>query len=531
MPSLVFLRHDEKLMEYRLHGGRTSIGRADSCDIALPGNAISRTHCVIQGRGESWSILDRSRHGTTVNGEQVQHCSLKNGDRIRVGDFEVVFYASLHASSSTTSDLQPARLHEQLLDTSEETLHIQQAALEVVEGPDAGQTLRLDRARLSLGGRGSTMVLADSMLVAEHCRLRIARGRVMLEPGRGAVWFDGCQLRQVTPVYPEETFRIGETTLKLVVGEANLAPEAKRFGEMQGKSAAMRRLFGTLRVLAGHDEPVLIIGESGTGKELTARGLHEHSPRASRPFVSLNCGGLSQQLLHSELFGYEKGAFTGASSRRDGAFQQADGGTLFLDELGELPLEAQATLLRALGGGGIRRVGSFTPEYPDVRVIAATNRDLIQMVRSGEFREDLFFRLETLFIRLPPLRVRVDDIEPLARHFAQQVNPLATLTPDALSVMRSHSWPGNVRELVNVIRRSIISNGPRIEAHHLVFHAIRFSSAGSDLPAMPPVTDLHSREYLQELLHQHGGNRAAAARTLRMSRSTLLYRLKKVGLS
>ena len=529
MPHLVFFRRDEKLMEYRLQGGRTTLGRADSCDISLPGDEISRNHCVVSGHGQRWTLSDRSRHGTTVNEALVRRAALQDGDRIGIGAYQVIFSAGERESMST-AEAVPARLHEQLLEASERALHIRQAALTITEGLGAGQTFRLRRARVTVGTQGSGIVLDDPTVTADHCRLRVSRGRVMLEPGRGVVWLDGQRLREITPLYPDESFRLGETTLRLSVGEAELQPEAQRFGDMQGSSTAMRRLFGTLRVLAGHDEPVLVMGESGTGKELTARGLHEHSPRSAGPFIPLNCGGLPQHLLQSELFGYEKGAFTGATERRDGAFQQADGGTLFLDELGELPLEAQATLLRVLGGGGVRRVGGFTVEHPDVRVIAATNRDLVEMVQAGTFREDLFFRLETLFVELPPLRSRREDIALLAERFARRFNPEASIAPDAMAALVDHSWPGNVRELQNVIRRAATFSGTtRIEARDVTFHTIRFSRAPSAPRASSPGPQLDRGE-LQVLLARHGGNRSAAARDIGMSRSTFLYRLKKAGL-
>lgn len=524
-PHLVFFRQGEQVLEYRLSPGQTTLGRADSCDISLPGDEISRSHCLIQGHGQQWTVVDRSRHGTTVNGERTRRAELSDGDRIGVGMFEIVFRAHTREVTST-ADALPARLHEQLLRSSEDGLVIQVAALEVVEGEGLGATHPLRQARVTVGGDGSGIALGDPMLVADHCRLRVSRGRVMLEPGRGAVWLDGSRLRQITPLYPGEVFRIGETTLRLVLQEARPDQEAGRFGEMRGESPAMRRLFGRMRMLAGHDDPVLIIGDSGTGKELAARALHEHSPRAAGPFIPLNCGGLAPQVLHSELFGYEKGSFTGAEDRRDGAFHKAHGGTLFLDELGELSMDAQASLLRALGGGGIRRVGGFVLEYPDVRVIAATNRDLRGMVRNGEFRTDLFFRLETLFIQLPSLRDRPDDIRALAEHYASQQDPRAFISPDAMAVLLRHSWPGNVRELFNVIRRATLEGGVHIGAKDLYFHKLSLDQATSHRSDV----DESSRPFLETLLARHGGNRSQAARELGLSRSTLLYRLKKVGL-
>ena len=529
MPNLLFFRQGEKLLEHHLPPGRTTIGRADTCDIALPGDSISRTHCFIDGRGKEWTIQDRSRHGTWLNGERLsERTALSIADRLQIGDFEILF-AEAEAEAAPTADALPARTHEEVIDSARDALHVEQARLVVVEGDEPGRRLPLERARLTLGGPGSDLVLRSDAVRSSHCRLHASQGRVMIEPLRGEVWLDARRLRALTPLYPDEEFRVGDVVLRAERAPVALKQDAVRFGQMRGRSQPMRRLFGRLRVMAGHDEPVLIMGESGTGKELAAQGLHEHSPRAPGPFVPINCGALPAHLLESELFGYEKGAFTGASERRDGAFQQAHGGTLFLDELGEMPTTAQTSLLRALSGGGVRRIGSFVPEYPDVRIIAATNKDLVQMVREGTFREDLFFRLETLYVELPPLRERGEDIELLARHFARDAEVTATITPDALATLRAHGWPGNVRELRNVIRRAIFTESHRIDAHHLVFHQLSGITAA---PTRAPFEDrAKSPDYIRAALQQNQGNRSAAARDLGVSRSTLLHRMKKLGIS
>jgi len=245
---------------------------------------------------------------------------------------------------------------------------------------------------------------------------------------------------------------------------------------------------------------------------------------------------LPAHILESELFGYGRGAFTGANTRRAGAFQRADGGTLFLDELGELSLTAQASLLRALGGGGIRRMGGFEIEYPDVRIIAATNRDLVGLIRRRRFREDLFFRLETLFVKLPPLRDREGDIEMLARQWAKKTSVEASITAEAMALLKAHRWPGNIRELQNVIRRAILTRGNRIEANHLFFHHLE--DAPEPVLEEPEVLSEEEREIykknldrktIQMLLDRHNGNRAAVARALGMSRSTLIHRMKRLG--
>ena len=372
MPRLLFYRAEERLLEYRLRPGRTTIGRADLCDVSLPGESISRTHCVIDGRGSDWRLIDRSRHGTTVDGVRTdRRAALSDGVKIGIDPYTLVFRTN-DELASPTAEATPVRTHESLLRV-DEAVAVAQARLLVVDGPGKGERFYLRRPRMTLGGPGSTIALSEPSLVRDHCRLRISRGRVMLEPGKGAVWMDGHLLRDITPVFPDEEFRLGACVLRVDSEPLLLRPEADQFGEMVGTSPPMKKVFGLLKRMAGHDDPVLIIGESGTGKELAAHGIHQHSTRAEGPFVPINCGAVAAELFESELFGHVKGAFTGAVADKAGAFQQAAGGTLFLDEVGELPLPAQSKLLRVLSGGGVRRVGTFQLEYPSVRVVAATN--------------------------------------------------------------------------------------------------------------------------------------------------------------
>ena len=224
-----------------------------------------------------------------------------------------------------------------------------------------------------------------------------------------------------------------------------------------GRSPAMQEIYRVLARLMGTDLTVTIYGESGTGKELVARALHDYGKRRQAPFVALNMAAIPKELIESELFGHEKGAFTGAAERYAGRFEQASGGTLFLDEIGDMPLEAQTRLLRVLQEGEFTRVGGRTPIRADVRTIAATHRDLRQMVRQGLFREDLFYRLNVVPLRLPPLRQRAEDIPELVRHFLSQAEaeglPPKSVSPDAMALLRSYRWPGNVRELENLVRR------------------------------------------------------------------------------
>ena len=303
-----------------------------------------------------------------------------------------------------------------------------------------------------------------------------------------------------------------------------------------GESSAIRAVLDTIRQVAGSDTTVLLVGETGTGKELIARALHAESPRAARAMVTVNCGAIAPGLIESELFGHERGAFTGAVQRRVGRFEAADRSTLFLDEVSELPLEGQVKLLRALQEQEVERVGSTRPIKVDVRLIAATNRDLERDVAEGRLRPDLFYRLNVLPIHIPPLRERREDIARLTRHFIahfeRKLNkPLSGIDADSLRRLQAHSWPGNVRELRNVIERAcVLSRGPVI---HIDRPPAAVTPTEDDAEAFPSLAD-HERSYLRRvLIHTKGrisGPRGAAA-ILDVHPNTLRSRLDRLGLT
>jgi DNA-binding NtrC family response regulator len=313
-----------------------------------------------------------------------------------------------------------------------------------------------------------------------------------------------------------------------------------------GNSPAMDGVHRLIATVAPTESTVLILGETGTGKELAARTLYQQSKRATMPFVPVNCGALSENLVESELFGHRRGAFTGADRDHKGLFEVANGGTLFLDEVGELNKNIQVKLLRFLESGEIRRVGETEPFRTDVRILCATNRDLRQMIKEDLFREDLYFRVNTFEIRLPPLRERRSDIPALARHLlaraarrpAEQVGEL--LSPEAVDVLLEHDWPGNVRELANVMEHAyIIAGGQQILPEHLPHH-IRPAPGGPptlSLTAVPGKAESGSggrtlREiemaHVLRVLEKHGGNKPAAAAELGISLKTLYNKLNQL---
>ena len=323
---------------------------------------------------------------------------------------------------------------------------------------------------------------------------------------------------------------------------------AEAFHNLVGRSPRMREAFALLEKAAGLDITVLLLGETGTGKELAARAIHYHSARKERRFVPVNCGALPADLVESELFGHARGAFTGAAAAKPGLFEEAEGGTLFLDEVGELPLPAQVKLNRALQEKEIRRVGDTQPVKVDVRVIAATHRDLREEAKAGRFREDLFYRLHVFPVTLPPLRDRADDVPLLAHHFlAKHARALrreaGAFEPEALGRLAGYAWPGNVRELENAIERAVaVSAGDRIGVADLppeVAGATPAPLAGIDpaalakLPyreAVAEARDRTSRDYLVALLAEFGGNVTRAAERAGLERESLHRLLRKHGI-
>lgn len=306
-----------------------------------------------------------------------------------------------------------------------------------------------------------------------------------------------------------------------------------------GRSPSMREIFSTVMRVAPTRATVLLAGESGVGKDMIARAIHHHSPRAGRPFVKINCTALPENLMESELFGYEKGAFTGANVSKPGKFEQADTGTVFLDEIGDVPLPVQVKLLRILQEREFERLGSNKTRHIDVRVLAATNVDLRAALEEGTFREDLYYRLNVLPIDIPPLRERKEDIPFLAEHFVRKLakdigSPVQSISEGAIQRLSQYYWPGNVRELENVIERSmVLASGNTLEADDIrldVEAKARPASAGDSFLPEGTTLEQHEQSIIREALKRANGNKSQAARLLGLTRNALRYRLSQMGL-
>ncbi len=429
----------------------------------------------------------------------------------------------------------------------------EELVLVVVSGQARGQRVKVqDHMRIGKAP-DNDLVLPDDTVSRHHCELtRGATGIVVRDLGSTNHTRVGRTTVREATVEPGSTLTVGnvELILRTELNRAQILPsESDHFGEALGTSLAMRAIFGVLERIAPTDAAVLLEGETGTGKDVIARAIHDQSPRNGQPFVVVDCGAVSYNLIESELFGHERGAFTGAVASRQGAFEVAGRGTVFLDEVGELPLDVQPKLLRVLESGEFRRVGGNRTLRAAARIVAATKRDLKEEVERGKFREDLYFRLAVVPVSVPPLRTRREDVPALVSHFlsiAKKRDPAAadiSLTPDTVAALSAHDWPGNVRELRNVLDRAIYiataSGDKELRLVDLPVSASAEARAANQLSFSPALSYRETRaafeadfeqRYVAWLLGRHRGNISAAAREARMDRKHLYDLARKHGL-
>ena len=525
MPTLRFYFQDQILFEHHMRLSAIRVGRADSCDISLPGEGVSRQHFKIFRRNSSWIIEDTSKHGTKVNGNIIQKQELQYNDFIQIQQYQIEFLEETMESSPTQDDLIAISADRVVVADSE--CIVEEGFLEILGGESSKILLRVEGKKSTIGKKGSKLQLNDQNALVDHANVYMSYGRLMIEPNQGPVYLNNMPIHTVTPVYPQDEIQIATTSLRMVVQQSLLTDSVGEFGIMKSSVPVMQKLFARLHKFAGHNFPVLLLGESGVGKELVARSLHMSSIRSSSPYIAINCASIPENLIESELFGYEKGAFTGAGQRKDGAFQQADGGTLFLDELGEISLAAQSKLLRTLDSGEVKRVGGIGVEYPDVRIIAATNKNLLQMVEEGTFRKDLLFRLSVLLAEIPPLRERKGDIKDLAHQILSQSKRNYSIDEGVWDILLQHQWSGNVRELRNVLQRALVLSGGHIQQEHIQFFTLEDLKQATFISL---TKDEQQEMRLRRDLDEKGGNVSALAREYGVARSTLVYRLRRFNL-
>ena len=419
-------------------------------------------------------------------------------------------------------------------------LRVQRVRIMVVDGPDQGRDIVSSGTTVRVGSHPQNdLVLSDPTVSRQHCEISFedSRIRVVDRGSANGTFATGVRLRDAE-ITPGTVLRVGRSSLQVSAAEDTIRiplSMSDRFGALLGNSLKMRQLFAILERVSPTDETVLLEGESGTGKELAAEGIHAVSRRTDGPFVIFDCGATPRELVESALFGHIRGAFTGAIADRAGVFEEADGGTLFLDEIGELPLDLQPKLLRALERREIRRVGETAYQPVDVRIVAATNRSLEEEVNARRFREDLYYRLAVVRITMPTLRARPEDIPLLVNHFIRQASPgdpAVRLPESVLASFMTQPWRGNVRELRNAVRRAVSVQDFSTDAMQLSAPAgasPRTAASLAQLP-YPEALDRFERDYFEAALSESGGNISAAARRAGVNRKLIQRLLKRHGL-
>ncbi len=424
--------------------------------------------------------------------------------------------------------------------------------LRVVAGPDAGRDHLLDEGTTMVGTHADNdVVLTDNTVSRYHLEVRVRSDGILVKDldTTNGTRHGGTKLGQVVLTGPAR-LRLGKHTEVEVAPDEHEVPlddyPGDRYGRVIGSVPAMRRLFALLARVAPTDATVLLAGETGTGKEAIAEAVHQGSRRAAGPFIVVDCGSIPHELIASELFGHARGSYTGATSDKRGLIEVASGGTLFLDEIGELALDLQPQLLRVLDKRQVRRVGETAPIDVDIRVVAATHRDLRAMVKAGQFREDLYYRLAVVRAEIPPLRERLADLPALARHFAEEMGRSGfDLSAALLDQLAHHDWPGNVRELRNVVERALSLGTSQLELGG-GDDAPRAGTATAALAGgMTPPADVlelpfkeakaaliegFEREYLIHLLARHKGNISRAAAEAGIDRNYIHRLVKKYGI-
>jgi transcriptional regulator with GAF, ATPase, and Fis domain len=403
----------------------------------------------------------------------------------------------------------------------------------VVRRGDSFEALPLARDAVIGRGSGCDVAIDDESISRRHARVRLSPLAVEDLGSRNGTWIRERRLaaNEPAPLAPGEPFRVGDVSLFVDRARPRASAPKRPLPGVVVRDPKLAQLYAVLDVVAASPLRILVLGETGVGKEVFAKAIHAKSPRAAATFLALNCAALPEATLEGELFGYVKGAFTGATHDKPGLFEAAGGGTVFLDEVGELPLAMQAKLLRFLESGEVMRLGSVAPVHVDVRVLSATNRDLRALAERGEFRADLYYRLAGTTLELPPLRERIADIEPLAQLFAGAI--AATLgkspprfAPDAIAALEACRWTGNVRELKNVVERAVVMHGGgELRAEDLgLAPAKPQGRLWSELEAV-------ERQRIVDALAAVGGNQVKAAKALGIARATLIKRIEQFGLA
>jgi len=590
MPSLRVSAPGQKPTVYHLYKKITSIGSAGENDIVLPDPLVAESFAHIHHDGRNYNFATIERKNTAVvNGKKRKKHKLGHQDKLVIGNVELVFsledepaeeqeaaptvtdvdaYRKLHEFSARLMDKhQLTELLDELMDAIIEITNADKGFLILMDGDHldvkVARNLKQENIADAITQLSDSIVakvvktkrpviISDAMnddefgsarsvmnlkLSSVICAPLLDRGNLigLIYVGNSSVidLFTSDTLNALTIFSAQASLIIANALLLDMLkhdnAELSEALDRIRFGEIVGTSPAMQEVFRKIDKVAGTDISVLVTGETGTGKELIAREIHQRSPRAHKPFITINCGAIPENLLESELFGHVRGAFTGATANKQGKFHAADGGTLFLDEIGEMPLALQVKILRAIQEKIVVRVGDTRPEAVDIRILAATNRELEDEIKNGAFREDLYYRLNVVNLHLPPLRDRGDDVLVIARYLLSRYareyeTKIKGFSPNASVAIRKYRWPGNIREMENRIKKALVlAEGTVIGPDDLGLDA-------DTLPTILPLTeakDRFQRDYINQVLALNNGNRTKTARDLGVDPRTIFRHLEK----
>jgi transcriptional regulator with GAF, ATPase, and Fis domain len=591
MPSLRVQIPGKGPTVYHLYKKITSLGSSSECDVVLPDPLVPESFAHIHFDGQVYTIATASRrHEVSINGKKRKKHRLTHEDKIVIGPIELRFHLVDDApvpetdAAETIADLDAyqklydfsARLMEkhdltellnELMDSVIEITNADKGFLILMEADHLDVKVARNLKRENIADAVSQLsdsiiakvvesrrpvIISDAMNDSEfNSSMSVIKLKLtsvicvpLLEKGKliGIIYvgndtigglFQDDLMRVLTMFAAQASLIVANAMLmnELKVDNQQLSRQLEelRFGDIVGTSRPMQEVFRKVEKVAATDISVLITGETGTGKELIAREIHRRSPRKEKPFVTINCGAIPENLLESELFGHVKGAFTGAVANKAGKFQSADGGTLFLDEIGEMPLNLQVKILRAIQEKIVVRVGDTRPESVDIRILAATNRDLEEEIRHQRFREDLYYRLNVVNLHLPPLRERGDDIPVIARYLLSRYSKeydtrVKGFSPNAAVAIRKYDWPGNIRELENRLKKAIVlAEGNLLGPEDL-------GLSGDNLPSILPLAaakEKFQRDYINEVLALNNGNRTKTARDLGVDPRTIFRHLEK----
>lgn len=535
MASVRIYLKDEFRWSYTLLDEEVCIGRSRENHVVLPHPEVSRHHALIRKEGRHYVVVDQSGRSLAVNEGNVAQVMLKDKDVLHVGVYRLIFESEIVPDNpSDTMTWEPTF---DLPGASVTQMGNAKFELVVTSGPDEGKRIAIGQEIIRVGRSSrSDFPLADKTVSNLHLELEAGSIGVHVRDmgSTNGTRVDGQTIQSLTVVLGSE-IQIGNTTLKLFMEEETIPVAPPSLGGLVGKSLKMQEVYKWVRKGAKGDVSILIQGETGCGKEVVAQEIHRLSERSEGPLITIDCSAIPKDLIESELFGHEKGSFTGAIGKRKGAFELADGGTVFLDEIGELPLEMQPKLLRVLEEKEIKRIGGGERIKSDFRVVAATNRWLDQEVLKGNFRSDLYFRLNVVPISLPPLRERREDIPLLVCHFLKGKS--VHVPQGVLETLIDHPWPGNVRELRNVLERGVVL----MEGNALTMDDLLFFGAGkkggapmpweeSEGASAPVSLEEIETQVIRRALKTHRGDKKAVAKELGIALSTLYEKIRRFKL-